>query len=75
MAGSLAAPLAADGSGNVTVDTVDYNFWRARFGNTAGSGASASAKIPEPVSALLLVLWWSQQTGVLRFRREYQSTR
>jgi uncharacterized protein (TIGR03067 family) len=44
VAGSIAAPLAADGNGNGTVDTVDYNFWSARFGNTAGCGASARYK-------------------------------
>jgi hypothetical protein len=35
----------------------DYNFWRARFGNVVvNSGAGGGAAVPEPVSALLLLL-------------------
>jgi fibronectin-binding autotransporter adhesin len=36
----------------------DYDVWRARFGQTAGSGASASANAaaPEPATAVLLIL-------------------
>jgi hypothetical protein len=68
-------PLAADGSGNGTVDTIDYNFWRARPGHTADSAASATAKIPGPARAWVLVLWLiAAAWRVLRFRREYQST-
>jgi hypothetical protein len=42
--------------GSVTSD--DYNAWRARFGNTAGSGASAlvAGAVPEPASLVLLLM-------------------
>lgn len=36
-----------------TVNAADYTAWRARFGNTAGSGALLSGAIPEPVSLSL----------------------
>ena len=32
-----------------------YTEWRARFGNTAGSGASIETAVPEPTSAVLLL--------------------
>jgi hypothetical protein len=33
----------------------DYDVWRARYGLTAGSGAGASAAIPEPASISLVL--------------------
>jgi hypothetical protein len=55
--------LAADGTGpggvpDGVVNGLDYNFWRARFGNTSGSGLTASA-VPEPcvVSVLMIGIW------------------
>jgi hypothetical protein len=50
--------LAADGDLSGTVDEADYGFWLPRFGNTFGSGSDAShpSAVPEPGSALLLVL-------------------
>ena len=56
--------IAADGTGpsgtpDGTVDGLDYNFWRARFGNTSnpGSGSMTGSTVPEPASfALALVL-------------------
>jgi hypothetical protein len=43
-------------TGSVTPE--DYTEWRARFGNTAGSGSalSGSAAVPEPSAALLAVV-------------------
>jgi hypothetical protein len=40
-----------------TVNAADYTAWRARFGNTAGSGsgATASAAVPEPTTLVLLM--------------------
>jgi hypothetical protein len=40
------------------VDQDDYTFWRSHFGNTAGtgSGANANATVPEPTSALLVLV-------------------
>jgi hypothetical protein len=41
----------------------DYDFWRARFGNTSagGSGVSAAGAVPEPIAAvqLIAVLAWA----------------
>ena len=40
--------------GVVTVE--DYNAWRARFGNTTGSGSGlGSSAVPEPAGAVLLI--------------------
>ena len=48
--------VAGTTPGQVTVE--DYNAWRARFGNTSGSGSAAgeSAAVPEPASVFLLIL-------------------
>jgi hypothetical protein len=41
-----------------TVDASDYTFWRAHFGATSGSGSGlgGSAAVPEPTSAVLMLL-------------------
>ena len=41
-----------------TVDESDFSYWRAHFGQSLGSGAGAdeNAAVPEPASALLLML-------------------
>jgi hypothetical protein len=39
-------------AGEVTID--DYNFWKSQFG--AGGGSVTSASVPEPASALLLIV-------------------
>ena len=46
----------ADGDGNGIVQTADYAFWKARYGNAGGSGGGSAAAVPEPQSVLLLVL-------------------
>jgi hypothetical protein len=48
----------ADGNGNGLIDQPDYDVWRSHFGTTLGSGAGAltAVAIPEPTSALLLVI-------------------
>ena len=56
--------LAADGNRSGTIDPGDYDIWRAQFGQSLlmGSGAagssapSLSANVPEPQSALLLMI-------------------
>jgi hypothetical protein len=34
----------------------DFNLWRAHFGHTADSGSSSNTSVPEPGSAILLIL-------------------
>lgn len=48
---SVAAGTGADGSGNGVIDAADYTVWRDNL--TSGSGAAA---VPEPTSAMLLML-------------------
>jgi hypothetical protein len=48
--------LTADGNGNHVVDAGDYNLWKANFGQHAGSGAGATAAVPEPTTRVLLIL-------------------
>ena len=48
--------LAADGNGNGTVDYGDYEVWKSNFGNQLGSGAGASAGVPEPSTLLMLLV-------------------
>jgi hypothetical protein len=57
-------PLANEVADPGTVSSADYDEWRARFGNVAAaSGAVQTAAVPEPASALLLIIgitrWWS----------------
>ena len=56
--GQTGTGLPADGNGNNQIDNDDYNIWRAHFGQTAGSGSGAdvNAPVPEPTSAVLLIL-------------------
>jgi hypothetical protein len=48
-------------SANV-IDQADYTFWKTKFGATSGSGALSSGAVPEPASAVLLLVggicWW-----------------
>ena len=49
-----------------TVDESDFDYWRAHFGDSLGSGAgSASAAVPEPGSLVLAVL---AVLGLMSFR-------
>ena len=50
--------LAADGNGNHIIDAADYTVWRDNLGATlfgAGSGANATATVPEPTSLWMLL--------------------
>jgi len=57
-------PLANEVADIGTVSAADYDAWRARFGNTSGSGSSGA--VPEPGSILLVLLASSLGIG---FRR------
>jgi T5SS/PEP-CTERM-associated repeat protein len=72
--GAIVAPyFGADGSGDGIVNEPDYYVWKEHFGQTAGSGsgttgsASTNAAVPEPTSAVLLVL---AALGGLAFLRQ-----
>jgi len=64
-----APPLAGDFNFDDTVDAADYvvgrktgatqvgyDMWRTNFGQTADNGSLSNASVPEPASALLLIL-------------------
>jgi hypothetical protein len=55
--------------GQVTDD--DYTEWRARFGNTAGSGATVggTATIPEPTTWVLALLGIVRLLATRKFER------
>jgi hypothetical protein len=38
------------------IDQADYTFWKSRFGATSGSGALSSGAVPEPRTAVLLLV-------------------
>jgi hypothetical protein len=53
-----------------TVNAADYTAWRARFGNTSGSGASlAGAAVPEPGTMLLTIVGLASMCAVKRRER------
>ena len=65
--GQTGAGLAADGNNNGQIDAGDYDLWRANFGKPAiGSSATtnltpgnspwANYVVPEPTSAVILLL-------------------
>ena len=41
-------PLQNEVDNPGTVNAADYSAWRARFGNTAGSGSVLAGGVPEP---------------------------
>lgn len=51
------------------IDLADFNFWKAHFGEAAGSGSGGTANgaVPEPATSVLLMLvaagWSFQRTG------------
>jgi hypothetical protein len=58
-------PLQNEGATPNTVTVEDYNFWRARFGATSGSGSANSSAVPEPSAAILLLLFAMSIAGPL----------
>jgi hypothetical protein len=61
--GGTASPAGsgADGDSSGTIGPGDYTYWRARFGNPAGSGSLGEGSIPEPATVqlgcLMLLAW------------------
>jgi hypothetical protein len=76
--GATGTGLAADGTGPAldgipdgVVDSSDFNFWKANFGNSSGSGSASAGAVPEPSSFALggMVLAF----GAVR-RRRYRAS-
>ena len=66
--GQTGSGLAADGNGDGTVTPADYDIWKANFGQSSnGAGASASTRVPEP-STLLLVSVGLGSLGLMHSR-------
>lgn len=57
--GQTGVGMSADGDGSNSIDSGDYDVWRANFGNTVGGGAALpsaelpAGALPEPSSVLL----------------------
>jgi GH35 family endo-1,4-beta-xylanase len=47
--------LRADGNGDELIDEADYAIWKSYFGATYSLGSGATANVPEPASAVLLI--------------------
>ena len=48
------ASLAADGSGDHQITRLDFDVWKAHFGETAMFGTGDLSAVPEPASAMLI---------------------
>jgi hypothetical protein len=63
-------PLANEVDNPGTVNDQDYIEWRARFGNTSGSGSGlGTGAVPEPTTALLALLTGLVAVATWRSRR------
>jgi len=64
-------PLQNEVDNPGTVNAADYDAWRARFGNTSGSGSEleSGAAVPEP-SAVLMVMLMLGSTLLAGYRRD-----
>jgi hypothetical protein len=58
MQGQTGSGLAADGNGDDVVNLADYRLWKRNYGRTMATGAGSvlAAAIPEPNSAVLLLV-------------------
>lgn len=56
--GPIGESLAADADHNNVVDVEDYNLWKQVFGSQydAGGGNGSLAEVPEPGSAMLVLI-------------------
>jgi hypothetical protein len=62
-------PLANEVDAPGTVNAADYTEWKARFGNTSGSGSGlGTGAVPEPASALLTSLAGLAAVALVRRR-------
>jgi Dockerin type I domain len=61
----------ADGDGNGTINSLDFDFWKARFGNPTGTGSGSvgHGAVPEPSTALLVLLAGLASVAIGRGRR------
>jgi hypothetical protein len=50
------AALNGNGTGAATVVAADYDLWKTNFGMGAGSGGIAGGAVPEPTSAMLMLI-------------------
>jgi hypothetical protein len=48
--------LAADGNESGAIDAGDYDVWVSKFGNHSGSGANATAAVPEPPTQMMFLI-------------------
>ena len=75
----MMATLAADGNGDGTIDTKDYDVSRAYFGKVFSPAAAAenllaTAAVPEPSSVLLVVIGLTAAGRILARRRSQTAT-
>jgi hypothetical protein len=69
--------LAADGNGNGTIDTADYDVWRAHFGNSAAAAThtvSDSFAVPEPPPIVLACFVLAAFAGTRRAQHRFNIT-
>jgi hypothetical protein len=62
--------FAADGNNDGVVDQLDYNYWRFRFGNTMSGGAGDAAAVPEPASAVMMLVAVTMAAFICRRGRQ-----
>jgi serralysin len=67
---SVAAGSGADGNSDGQITAADFTVWRLHYGQTAGSGAGAIAgvAVPEPASALIIIVGMLVMYSRLRVR-------
>jgi hypothetical protein len=51
------------------LQAADYDFWRSRFGATAGSASASASAVPEPATCILILLALLGSIGICPHRR------